>query len=92
MKLETKIDNIGIHIKFFPFHSKFISFPWESIEKIEVVTYNPLSEYGGWGLRGFKNNRAYNVSGNKGLRIFFKDDKKLLIGTLKDEELNKIIY
>lgn len=92
MKLETKIDTSGVHVRFFPFHTKFKTFPWDKIEKIEVITYKPLSEYGGWGIRGFKDNKAYNVSGNKGFRIFFKDNKKLLVGTLKHEELNNIIY
>ena len=40
----------------------------EDIDKIEVIKYNPIMHYGGWGIRL----GAYNISGNKGLKIYYK--------------------
>jgi hypothetical protein len=42
-------------------------------------------------LRYFKNKRAYNVSGDKGLQLILKNGKKLLSGTQKGRELNEFL-
>jgi hypothetical protein len=86
-RLTTIIDDKGIRYRFFPFHSRFYELNWTMIERCEVISYNPLREYGGWGIRPGRGGKAYNVSGNKGLQIYLKTGKKILIGTLKDKEL-----
>lgn len=91
MKLTTEIDQHGIRVKFFPFHSHFKTYSWDEIKTVEVSVYKPLWEYGGWGIRyGFKG-MAYNMEGNMGLKIAFKNRKHLLIGTQKPEELKAAI-
>lgn len=89
--LKTKITTNGIYFKLFPFHQKYRFYDWKEIQKAEVVKYSPIGEYGGWGIRGFGNNKAFNVKGNMGLRILFKDGTKRLIGTQKSKELEKVI-
>jgi hypothetical protein len=90
-RLETIIKKDGIYVRFFPFHLKFKHYTWESLTKSFVRQYSPLTEYGGWGLRLglFGKGTAFNVSGNKGLQLEFINNKKLLIGTNKPEELNE---
>jgi len=89
IKLETKIDELGIRVRLFPFHLQFKYFPWRNIQKVYIREYSPIGEYGGWGLRIglFGKGKAYNVSGNIGLQLVFNDNKKLLIGTQKSEEI-----
>ncbi len=82
----------GIYVKFFPFHMSFRHYPWDQIHKSYVRKYNPILEYGGWGLRGLGKNRALNVSGNQGLQLELEGNKRLLIGTRKPDELNNIIH
>ena len=89
MKLETIIYADRIEIKFFPFgiHK---TYKIQDIEKMEVIKYNPIMDYGGWGIRL----GAYNVAGNKGLKIYYRKKTfldSILIGTQKPEELSKII-
>ena len=91
-RLETRIDEKGIYVKFFPAVPKFKFYPWEEISTTVVRKYSPLMEYGGWGLRLGRNGKAYNVKGNKGLQIKFKDGNALLIGTQKSEELERVLY
>ncbi len=50
--LKTRIDEIGIHYQFFPFHFKMKTIFWKNIKHAKTRTYNALSEYGGWGLKG----------------------------------------
>lgn len=82
-KLESFLTAEGVSVRFFPFIRKKQLFPIEGIEKIEVVSYKPLREYGGWGLRIGKNGVAYSVSGKQGILITFKEPQKLFIGKHK---------
>lgn len=91
LKLETKITSDGIHFRFFPFHLNFKYYAWEKISEKKVRSYKPIAEYGGWGIRGFHRNRAFNVSGNQGLQLVFVDGRRLLIGTQKPDEITAIL-
>jgi hypothetical protein len=92
-RLYTIIKKDGIYVRFFPFHLKYKHYAWERLTKSYVRQYSPITEYGGWGLRIglFGKGTAFNVSGNKGLQLEFTDNKKLLIGTNKPEELTEIL-
>lgn len=87
MKMETTIKEDGIYINFYPLLWKIKFYPWQIIENIDVIKYNALLDYGGWGIRI----GAYNVYGNKGFKITFKSGNKLLIGTQKSEEIKDIL-
>ena len=91
IKLETRIDAEGIKVRFFPFRRTFLEIPWNLIAKAELRTYSPLSEFGGWGVRGIKSDRALTVSGRQGLQLVFVDGRKLLIGTRKAKLLAQIL-
>jgi hypothetical protein len=88
LQLKTTVDDEGIHYQFIPFHFKQKTILWQDIKSAEVRKYEPLKEYGGWGIKGFsKKNRAYNVKGNIGLQLVLKTGDKILFGTQKEEEL-----
>ncbi|MNJ86041.1 hypothetical protein D3C87_35240 [compost metagenome] len=93
MKLETRITDTGIAVRFFPLQLKFKNYNWEEIDQIYLRQYSPLMEYGGWGIRySFTGKgRALNVSGRTGLQLVFKDGRKLLIGTSKPEDLIQVL-
>ena len=95
-KLTTRIDEKGIHYQFFPFHFSMKLIPWNEISKAGIRTYFPISEFGGWGIKGgffFNKGRgkAINVSGDIGIQLVFKNGEKLLIGTQKKEEVNRVL-
>jgi hypothetical protein len=87
IKLTTMIDNKGISYRFFPFHLQYRTIRWEEIEKYEVIQYNPLADYGGWGIRYGKGGKAYNVSGDRGLKLYLRSGRNLMIGTQREEEM-----
>ena len=63
----------------------------DEIESFKAMEYSPLKEYGGWGIRyGFKG-KAYNVSGNKGVKIFLKNGSNIMFGSQKHQELAKAL-
>ncbi len=95
-KLTTRIDEHGVHYQFFPFHLSFRLIKWSEINKAYVRTYNPISEYGGWGLKGGafwnkKSGTAINISGDIGIQLELKNGKKLLIGTQKENSAKQVL-
>lgn len=95
-KLKTRIDRAGIHYQFFPFHFKMKTILWNEIKHAETRTYDALSEYGGWGLKGGslwnkKKGIAINVKGNIGIQLTLNSGKKILIGTQKQTDANSVI-
>lgn len=59
-----------------------------NVQRVEVVRYRPIADYGGWGLRkGRDGERVYNARGDRGVRLYLADGTKLLIGSQRPEEL-----
>jgi hypothetical protein len=100
VKLITKIDENGISYQFFPILFKPKKISWSDLSKCYVRKYSPISEYGGWGIRGLVrqgifdlsgNGKAFNIKGNIGIQLEYKDGGKLLIGTQQSENAKNVI-
>ena len=90
-ELRLKVNVEGLHYQFSPFHFKSHTIKLEDIESIKAMEYSPLKEYGGWGIKyGFKG-KAYNVSGNKGVKIFLNNGTNIMFGSQKHLELAKAL-
>ena len=67
--------------------------PLADVTEVEPVTYRPVMHYGGRGIRysfgslGGTKGKAYNVSGNHGVRLTYTTNRHLLIGSQKPDEL-----
>ncbi len=93
VSLDTQVRKDGIYVRFFPFRLSFKQYSWTQITRAYIREYNPLMEYGGWGMRYgfFGRGRALNVVGNKGLQLEFTDGTKLLIGTQEPAQLEAVL-
>jgi len=91
MRLETSVTPAGVHVRFRPFHFKAKFYPFGEITSAEAVTYRPLLDYGGWGIRYGRNGWAYNVRGNRGVLLKFRDRGNLLIGSMNADEMAGVI-
>ena len=89
MRLITEVTGEGLRYRFPPLIYKVKIIPKSMIADYQVRKYNPIGEYGGWGLRSgiFGKGRAYNVKGNMGLQLRLQDNKKILFGTQRPEAL-----
>ena len=87
MKLNVLVKDKYLYIRFYPFIKREIQV--DDIESYKAIIYNPLKEYGGWGIRVSIKGRgmAYNVSGNSGVDIRLKNGKRFLIGSQRSIEL-----
>jgi hypothetical protein len=87
LKLETRIDDKSISFRYMPFIRNWRQFPKESIKSYKVIKYDPLTDYGGWGLKGNKTTKVYSVTGDEGILLDVGEKKKIMIGTMKSKEL-----
>ncbi len=100
LKLEVWIDADGIHYRFFPLIIKNKLISKEQIQRFEIRKYNPILDYGGWGVRrgfgmklkfnfglGSKWGKAFIVSGNSGLQLYLTNGKKVLFGTQRSQAI-----
>jgi hypothetical protein len=92
--LETEVHSDRLRVRLFPFHIRHRETPIEDLSQCYARTYKPIREYGGWGIRcGFRkgSGKAYNMKGNQGVQLVFKNGKRLLIGSQKPDELAEAI-
>jgi len=77
-------------IQYRPFISRRILL--REIAHVEIRVYRPLGEFGGWGIRGWGDRVAYNVSGDTGVELTLVDGRSILIGSKRAAELAGAIY
>ena len=73
----------------FPLYRRRIALT--DIASAEAVTYSPIADYGGWGIKGRPGNSALNARGNRGVRLTLCNGKKLMIGSQKPEALAALL-
>lgn len=91
IQLETRIDDRGVSFRFFPFVRSWKNFQPGQIKSIEVINYSPISDFGGWGMKGNSVTKAYSVLGDEGLLIDIGEKKKIMIGTANSKELKTFV-
>jgi hypothetical protein len=87
MRLKVEIKSDGFWFSFPPLARKWRFIKKEEIAGFEVRKYSPVKEYGGWGIRGSRRNRAYNISGNVGVQLLLKNGRKVLFGTQESQAI-----
>lgn len=86
--LQLKLNEHGLAVRFFPLLTKWRKHSWQEIQSIDVVSYSPIAEFGGWAIRGNKSYRCYNTAGNQGLKVQLKTGRILFIGTQQAVKLD----
>lgn len=86
VRLITEVRETYLKISFWPIHRRIILL--KKIKSVNACEYNPIVEYGGWGIRwNRKKGMAYTVSGIYGVFIELENGKKLMIGSQCPEKL-----
>ena len=81
----TSVAEDGVTVRFGFLYKTRV--PFTEIARAEAVTYRPVHDYGGWGIRGMGRRRALNMRGNEGVLLTRVDGSTLLIGSQKPREL-----
>jgi hypothetical protein len=91
MKLIVVVEPGAMLLRFAPLHRDFKRFDLAEVETHRALTYRPIREYGGWGIRLVPGGRAYNVSGDRGVRLDFPDGTHVLVGSRRAEEFDRAV-
>ena len=91
IRLEIIVHNQGVDYRYRPFHFQYQRILKEHLVSYQIVHYRPLRDYGGWGIRYGKYGKAYTLSGDIGVQLITVDQKKILLGTLKPEDMQKAL-
>jgi hypothetical protein len=65
--------------------------PFGNIKAVKIVTFNPLRDFGGYGIRSTSRGKAYVAGGTRGVRLELKDGSVLVIGSNRPEELSQAL-
>ena len=85
LRQTTTVAADAVTVRFGPLYRMRI--PFSDIAHAEAVTYRPVRDYGGWGIRGFGRRRALNARGDRGVLVTRTDGSTILIGSQKPREL-----
>lgn len=89
-RLRVEVYDDRVVIRYRPFTTRTITF--DHVVSADAVTYRPVREYGGWGIKGWSRRKvAYNVAGHRGVLITLADDRTVLIGSARAEDLSASI-
>lgn len=90
-KMTTKVfnDEVRVIFGYFPVYTRRIAI--RDVRSFEAVKYNPIAEFGGWGIKMRKGWTALSMSGNLGVRIIMADQRNLLIGSARPDLLSQAI-
>ena len=88
--LDVDVTDEGVTIAFrYVWPARRITF--SEIVGLEVRRYNPLLEYGGWGVRLGPMGWAYMTSGSEGVQLRLRKGLPVLIGSARPRELEAAI-
>jgi hypothetical protein len=85
LRQTTTVADDAVTVRFGPFYRMRI--PFSEIAHAEAVSYRPVRDYGGWGIRGLGRRRALNTRGNLGVLVTRADGSTVLIGSQEPREL-----
>lgn len=57
------------------------------IERVSAVTYRPIREFGGWGIRWRPGKSAWSIRGNRAVNVELRNGKLLYVGSRYPQRL-----
>jgi hypothetical protein len=92
LRLVAEVRMDGLYFRFHLFQWRWRHLRWEDLEAAEAITYHPLRDYGGWGIRVGTKGTAYIVSGNRGLHLKRRKGSDLLLGSQRPEQFIEALH
>ncbi|UCE03257.1 MAG: hypothetical protein JSW67_03455 [Candidatus Latescibacterota bacterium] len=91
LRLIVEVRSDHVDIRYVPLTHRRIAFA--DIERAEPRTYRPITEYGGWGVKGWSRRKvAYSVSGNQGVDLHLRDGTSVMIGSREPHKLARALH
>lgn len=88
-RLETYVSSRGIEVTFRPL--KRVSLGFDELTSATACSYQPVRDFGGWGVRRRKERRLLATAGNEGVRLVLRNGESLTIGSFDAQGLARAI-
>ena len=59
----------------------------EDVIEVEPVTYRPIRDFGGWGVRVRGRKSCWNMRGNRAVRLVLQDGREVYVGSRHPQRL-----
>ena len=90
-RLVTEVTVTGVRVRLAPWQPHGREVRWGSVVRFAAVTYRPLRDYGGWGIRGTRRHGAYNARGDRGVFLELAGGATFVVGSQEPLELESAI-
>jgi len=94
MRLITEVRPDALSIRFVSLWPERL-IEWAQIRTAKAVTYRPILDYGGWGVRWGERagvrGIVFNVRGNRGVRIDLSNGERVMLGSQVPDQLMQAI-
>jgi hypothetical protein len=87
----TLVTREGIAVRMGMLNLSLLKLKTGEIASAELQNFQPLQDFGGYGIRFNKDTKAYFLRGNRGVKITTREGKKYLIGSDHAERLAAVI-
>ncbi len=87
LRLITVVTDQGLTVQMRPLHPRPVRIKLTDVKTVDVITYNALSDFGGWGIRYGTGGKIYNAQGNRAVRLSYGSGTHLSVGSQQPEEL-----
>ncbi len=92
-ELRTRVTDKGLVLAWGAAEMIRKEFPFSDILHAKAVTYSPLKEFGGWGIRfGSGGKSAWNIRGNRAVRLELAGGKIFYLGSARPERIVEWIH
>jgi len=91
VRLVIEVRHDGLYVQYRPLHPRPRKIDLTRVASVRTVSYHPVVQYGGWGIRWTGRGKAYNVRGHRGVRLDYTDGRHLLLGSQRPGELAEAI-
>lgn len=85
--LDVEVRSDHLFISFGPVRLVRRRIRYTGIESVRAVTYSPLREFGGWGIRWRGRKTAWTIRGNQAVAILLRSGKEVYVGSLFPQRL-----
>ena len=79
--LDVEVRTDHLFIAFGPVHLVRKRIRYRDMESAEAVTYRPIREFGGWGIRPTGGKTAWTIRGNRAVRVALRSGKQIYVGS-----------
>lgn len=90
VKLVTRVDGGEVSVKMRGIW-RARRVPRDQIASAAVLSFDPMRDFGGRGIRSIRNGKAYIAQGNRGVRLQLTTGEAVVIGSARPEELKSAL-